>query len=136
MDVYHKVLTKLFDVTGGKESQVVDFKDLVKKMEFHGNYGDIFEQLSREGWIAESKKANFVSITHWGVAEAKKCGPPDKSDEEKEPSANQELSVCVSAAKEFAAVMEDLAKDFSKENFKKAETKFAELEKSFRKAVL
>ena len=31
MDVYHRVLVKLFEVTGGKETEIIDLKELVKK---------------------------------------------------------------------------------------------------------
>jgi len=74
MDVYQKVLLKLYQVTGGKDSYTVDLKDLVKGQGFLGNYNEIFQMLNGQGWIAETPKANYVRITHWGVKEAKKSG--------------------------------------------------------------
>ncbi len=46
MDVYHKVLSKLYQVTDGKDSHAVDLKDLVKSLGFLGSYDDILQQLS------------------------------------------------------------------------------------------
>jgi hypothetical protein len=67
MDVYQKVLLKLYQVTVGKNSQSIDLKDLVKSQGFLGSYNDIFKMLNEQGWIAETQKANYVRITHWGV---------------------------------------------------------------------
>lgn len=136
MDVYHKVLAKLYEVTGGKESQVVDFKDLVKKTGFHGNYGDIFAQLSREGWIAESKKANFVSITHWGISEAKKSEVAEVSDGESLSQSNPKAAACAGKARELASLLENFPAQPSAENRKNLEAEFKEFEKAFREAVL
>ena len=49
MDVYQKVLVKLYEVTGGKDTQTVDLKELVKELGFLGSYPDIFSMLSRSG---------------------------------------------------------------------------------------
>jgi phage anti-repressor protein len=72
MDVYHKVLVKLFEETGGSDSKAVDFADLIKKLGFHANYNPIFKELSVQGWIVETSKVDWVKITHWGIMEAKK----------------------------------------------------------------
>lgn len=74
MDVYHKILLKLYEVTGGKESESVDFVELVKKEGFFPSFDDIHRQMSRAGWIADSGRGNKVKITHWGVKEARKSG--------------------------------------------------------------
>jgi hypothetical protein len=129
MDAYQEVMVKLLEVTEGKDSKAVDFKDLVKKLGFHGNYGPIFERLSQEGWIAEDRKADFVRITHWGVAEAKKALKQAGGAVETPTSEN--ASKCAATAREFATVLHNFAKDASKENLKKAENKFAELETAF-----
>jgi len=132
MDIYHKVLVKLYEVTGGKDSQTVDIKDLVKKLGFHGNYPSIFERLSVEGWIAEDR-ADFARITHWGIAEAKKV---QKSGDTSEKPADKSFVAenadkCAQAAREFVILMENFAKDASKETLEKAAKKFAEMETVF-----
>lgn len=128
MDIYQQVIVKLYEVTGGKESLAVDFKDLVKKLGFYGHYSSIFERLSQEGWIAEDRKADFVRITHWGISAAKKA-QPSEGGEGKATSAN--AAACENLAKEFAALIGNFAKDASEENFKKAQNKFTDLETSF-----
>ena len=71
MDAYHQVLEKLYEVTEGRDTKAVDFKEVVKSVGFYSNYLDIFDRLSRDGWIAEDEKADYVRITHWGVKEVK-----------------------------------------------------------------
>lgn len=118
MDVYHKVLVKLYEVTGGKDSQTVDFKDLVKGEGFLGNYNDIFDMLSSQGWIADANKQNYVSITHWGVSEAKKAadGAPDASEE-----IQKEANRLVNQAKELVNAVEEFSSDISKKKFENVE---------------
>ncbi len=81
MDVYHKVLTRLYEITGGKDSVNVDFAELLKKEGFFPSIEDIKAYLSGESWIAETNRVNVVRITHWGVAEARRslAGAPDSS---------------------------------------------------------
>ena len=43
MDVYHKILVKLYEVTGGRDSKKVDFAELLKKEGFYPSYADIFK---------------------------------------------------------------------------------------------
>jgi hypothetical protein len=128
MDAYHQVLVKLLEDTQGRDSKAVDFKDLVKKLGFHGNYPGIFNRLSEEGWIAEDTKADFVRITHWGVAEAKKAKA--KADGVATPT-SEKAAKCVPLAKDFIAALEKYAKDASKDNLKVAVEKFGEMELAF-----
>ena len=129
MDVYHKVLHKLNEVTGGKNSKAVDFKDLVKKIGFHGNYGDIFERLNREGWISETSKADFVSITHWGVMEIKK--EPSVTNAESVGELRREVNQTLAAARELAGLLEGFAADLAKNDFAPIEKKIGELQDLF-----
>ncbi len=129
MDVYQKVLVKLLDVTEGKDSKSVDFKDLVRKMGLHGNYPAVFERLSQESWIIEDRKADFVKISHWGIAEAKKIIGVESGESEKAVSPN--ATKCATSAKEFANLLDNFAKDASKDNLAKLENKFSDLETSF-----
>lgn len=130
MDVYHKVLIALYKITEGRDSKAVDFKDLVKKNGFHANYSNIFEYLSGEGWIAEERQADFVRITHWGIAESKKAQKGDEKTGDSD-SIVKNANACAEAAKEFAELMENFARDGSKNNLEKAGQKFAEMETLF-----
>lgn len=128
MDVYQQVLVKLLEETQGRDSKAVDFKDLVKKLGFHGNYPTIFNRLSEEGWIAEDLKADFVRITHWGVAEAKKA--KSQADGVETPK-SERAAKCIPLAKEFISSLEKFSKDASKDNLKNAVEKFGEMELAF-----
>ena len=131
MDVYHKVLIKLHEVTGGKDSQVVDFKDLVKGAGFLGNFEDIIQFLSSQGWIAETTKENFVRITHWGVKEAKKSfvGVPHDSIQ----AVKKEANSIVSHARELLIVLEEFASEPTKDNIEQVKRKIADLNSSVEK---
>ena len=124
MDVYHRVLTRLYEVTDGKDTKTVDFKDLVKSLGFLGNYPDIFERLSGAGWIAEDKKADFVRITHWGVSEVKKS--PAAANQSNN-NLKGEASKAVAEAKELGLLLEVLASDISKDNLAAVERKIDNL---------
>jgi len=130
MNVYQKVLLKLYQVTEGKDSQTVDLKDLVKSQGFLGNYNDIFQMLNGQGWIAETRKANFVRITHWGVKEVKKL-------ENNLPNSTQivkrEATRLVFETKQFLILLEEFAADVSEENFLQLERKLNEINSAIEK---
>jgi hypothetical protein len=73
MDVFHKVLTRIYEQTGGRESQEVDLFELLKAEGFFPSRESIKDHLSTEGWITDSSRPNHIRITHWGMAEAKKA---------------------------------------------------------------
>ncbi len=123
MDVYHKVLIKLYSVTGGKDSLTVDLKDLVKNQGFLGNYNDIFQMLSGQGWIAETPKANYVRITHWGVKEVNKSSDDQPAAE----VVKKETTRLISDTKLFLIMLEEFSSDNSKEKFGQAEKKLNEI---------
>lgn len=124
MDVYHKVLVKLLDATGGKETEVVDLKELVKKEGFLPSYEQIKSQLSRESWIAETQRQDAVKITHWGVKEARTAkGGGDSADQ----SVKKATTRLLADGRELLVFLEELAGDASKDNVAKAEKKLAEL---------
>lgn len=131
MDAYHEVLVKLLEVTEGKVTRSVDFKDLVKKIGFFGNYASIFERLNQEGWIAEDMKADFVRITPWGISEAKKSVAASGGGADTQKTTSDSATKCATTAKEFLSALENFARDASKDNLKKAENKFSELETAF-----
>jgi hypothetical protein len=130
MDVYQKVLLKLYQATDGKNSQSVDLKDLVRSQGFLGNYNDIFKMLNEQGWIAETQKANYVRITHWGVKEVKKSGNnlPDSSQIVK-----REAIRLISETKQFLIMLEEFASDASGENILQLEKKLNEINMAIEK---
>lgn len=127
MDVYHKVLIKLYQETNGSEAHLVYFVDLVKKLGFTGSYDDIFRTLSLQGWIAESGKDNWVKITHWGVKEAEKS---ISGEGESEQEVKKEIVRIISETRDFINLLDTLAADMSKENFARAEKKVSELKEA------
>jgi hypothetical protein len=127
LNVYHKVLQKLCEVTEGKSSKAVDFKNLVKQMGFHGNYADIFQRLSGEGWITETPKPDFVSITHWGVAEVKKATSAVPAAETSS-EAKREAGKAAAASRELSGLLENFAQNPEKDKFPPIEKKFDELQ--------
>ncbi len=118
MDVYHKVLSKLLESTGGRESEAVDLRELVKKEGFLPSYPDIFQHLSRQSWIAETPRADVVRITHWGITEAKKSasGVVDPTAEIK-----REANRVVSEARDLITALEEFGNDPSKDGISKLE---------------
>lgn len=124
MDVYHKVLLKLYEVTGGRDSVTTDLKDLVKSQGFLGNYNDILQMLNGQGWIVETPKLNFVKITHWGVKEVQKTGgnQPDKSQILK-----KEAARIASETKQLLILLEEFSSDTSQRSFEHLEKKVGEI---------
>ena len=130
MDVYHKVLNKLYETTEGKNSKAVDFKNLVKQLGFTGHYADIFSHLSGEGWIADTPKADYVTITHWGSAEAKKTAAATLAAPNGEANARikREINQAAALAGEISAALENLARAAEKSNLPPVEKKMLELQ--------
>lgn len=120
MDVYHRVLVKLFEETGGSDSKAIDFADLVKRMKFHANYVNIFKELSVQGWIVETGKVDWVRLTHWGIEEAKKsqAGGAGENQETK-----KDYNKLLSEARELVAMVESLPSDANKDNLSIVEKK-------------
>lgn len=83
MNVFHKVLVKIHEVAGGKDSVDVDLADLLKKEGYFPNIDNISKQLQDEGWITEPGRKHTIRITHWGIIEVKRVltDSPDKKNE-------------------------------------------------------
>jgi hypothetical protein len=120
MDVYHKVLVKLYEVTGGKDSETVNLKELVKGMGFLSSYPEIFQQLSRQSWVAETPRPDVVKMTHWGVKEAKKAGVGGADGGQ---ALKKEVTRLVADARELVIYLEQLEGEPSKDHAAKAEKK-------------
>ena len=127
MDAYHKALVKLYDATGGRDTLAVDFKELVKSLGFLGNYEDVTQNLSGQGWIAETNKANYVKITHWGVKEAQKALSGDSGEVDETLELRKSANRLKDETKQFLIMLEEFASDVSKEKFGQVEKKFGEL---------
>jgi len=71
MDAYHKMLVKIHEAAGGRETVDVDFVEIVKREGFFPSIDDISNYLRSESWVTESRP-NVLRLTHWGIAEVKK----------------------------------------------------------------
>ena len=124
MDVYHRVLVKLFEEAGGSDSKAIDFADLVKRMKFHANYVSIFKELSVQGWIVETGKVDWVRLTHWGIEEAKKSQTSDASGNRE---AKKDFNKLLSEARELVGMIESLPPDANKDNLLIVERKTSQI---------
>lgn len=106
MDVYHKVLTKIYEQTGGKDSVDVDLTELLKREGFFPSLENINKFLTAESWVTETPKLYTVRITHWGVSEAKKtlAGAPDKVQ-----IIEREGKKIIAEARELVVMLEEFA---------------------------
>jgi hypothetical protein len=130
MNVYQKILVKLYKETSGKTSNKVDFADLVKKEGFYPSYQDIYKQMSDQGWIVDSGRGDSVFITPWGIKEAKKVSRGgDDSARQLERAANRLRA----EVKEFMVMTEEFVSDTNEESFNLVESKFEMVKNSLRK---
>src|SRR3712207_3248261 len=106
MDVYHKVLARIYEVTGGKDSVEVDLADIVKREGFYSNIQSISEHLKGESWVAEGSRPLAIKMTHWGIAEARRVAAnlPNRSE-----LVAKDAARLVSEGREFLIMLEDLA---------------------------
>lgn len=130
MDVYHRVLVKLYELTGGRESETVDLKELVKKEGYLGSYPQIKDHLTGQSWITETARVDAVKITHWGVTEAKKSGGAGGDNTQ---AARKEINRTIADTRELAIFLEELANDVSKENISRIEKKLGEINSAIQK---
>ena len=132
MDVYQKLLLKVYEQAGGKDSENVDFTDLVKREGFYPSLPGILDHFLSQIWITQSAGKN-VRLTHWGVAEAKKLqssAPLSPVDSKKE------INRLIAETREFMTLLEIFAADVSKDNLNRAAAKFSELDSALEKIKL
>jgi hypothetical protein len=124
MDVYHKVLTKLFKASGGKETVKVDMGEILKQEGFFSTRDEILSQMLEDGWIAEADAKYLVYVTHWGVAEAKKTlsNKPDNSR-----ALEKDSKQLISSAREFVVMTEEFAGEPTKSRLSVIEKSFSDL---------
>ena len=122
MNVYQKVLVKLYEETDGRATKAVYLKDIVKDLGFYPSYPDIFSHMSHDGWITETSRSNEVNITPWGIREAEKlkAGVTDNSREIERVSGKLKTAV-----KQLLVVTEELVEDVSEEKLKEVEGEVA-----------
>lgn len=126
MDIYNKLIAKIYEATGGSDAQAINFVDLVKGEGFYGSYNELFKELNNRGWITETSKPDWIKITHWGAREAKKAQSGENSAETLQRNAN----LLLAESQEFAALAENFVKDSSNDNFVALEKKIAWLNKA------
>ena len=127
MDIYNKFIAKIYEETGGNDSQAIDFVDLVKREGFYGSYNDLFKELNSRGWITETSKPDWIKITHWGVREAKRV----RSGEDSAATLQRDTNLLLAESQEFAALVEEFLKEPSNDNFAGVEKKIGELNRAF-----
>jgi hypothetical protein len=124
MDVFHKVLTRINEITGGRETHEVDFIELLKTEGFFANRDSIKDHLSTEGWITDAARPNHVRITHWGVAEAKKASAGTSSDGK---DIGRQITLLQSAARDLTAALETFSAKPTAKGLKPAEDRLSEI---------
>ena len=128
MDVYHKILTRIYEITGGKDTVEVDLNDLLKQEGFYSNIDGISLHLTTESWVAETPRPRVVKLTHWGVAEAKRVlsNTPDTVRE-----ITKDANRLLADSRELIIMLEEFAVSPSSTNFKTIEKRFADLSTIF-----
>lgn len=123
MDAFHKLLLKMYEQTGGKETVDVDFVDLTKREGYFPSIDSIVGHLVKEGWATESRP-NVLRLTHWGVAEAKKAGTvrPDAAR-----AVERESQRLLTETRNLAVLIEEFIADPTDSRFKAVEQKVASL---------
>ncbi len=124
MDVYHKILTKIYEATGGKDTVEVDLNDLLKQEGFFSNIDNIALHLTTESWVAETPRPRVIKLTHWGAAEAKRVltNSPDTPRE-----LSKDANRLLTASRELIIMLEEFAVSPSATNFKTIEKRFGDL---------
>ncbi len=124
MDVYHKILTRIYEITGGKDTVEVDLNDLLKQEGFYSNIDNISQHLATESWVAETPRPRVVKITHWGAAEAKRVltNTPDTKRE-----VSKDANRLLAESRELIIMLEEFAASPNGTNYKTIERKLGEL---------
>src|SRR5690348_6227729 len=124
MDVFHKVLARIYEISGGRETQEVDFIELLKKEGFYANRDSIKDQMSTEGWITDAARPGYVRITHWGMAEAKKSS---RVGDKQENGVAQQIEKLKNAAHELTLSIDELGKNATAKSLKSVEHRLIEM---------
>ena|SRR5438552_23969 len=125
MDAYNKVLVKLFELTGGRETVEVDLAELLKAEGFFPSLEEIKGHMSRESWLTETSTPNVVRITHWGVSAAKKAGEHTPGGSR---VIERETNRLLAENRELGVIIEEFRHDPTAERLKAVEDKFAKIQ--------
>ena len=125
MDVFHKILLKVFEITGGRENAQVDLTDLLKREGFYANIESINDHLCGEGWMTATDRQYVVKMTHWGVAEAKRTlsSAPDTGS-----IISKDAARLLSTTRELVIMLEEFSATPSKDKFKVVEKRFTDID--------
>jgi hypothetical protein len=72
LDVFHQVLTRLYELAGGNPRQAVSIVDVLKQEKLFGSAEMILSKLQAEGWVADASKRDHVYVTTWGIDEVRR----------------------------------------------------------------
>jgi hypothetical protein len=124
MDVYHKILTRIYEITGGRDTVEVDLGDLLKQEGFFSNIDSISLHLATESWIAETARPRIVKLTHWGAAEAKRVltNSPDTVRE-----LSKDANRLLASGRELVIMLEEFAVSPNAANFKTVEKRIGDI---------
>jgi hypothetical protein len=125
MDVFHKILLMIFEITGGRENAQVDLTDLLKREGFLASIDNIYGHLCGEGWMTGTDRQYVVKMTHWGVAEAKRTlsDTPDTSS-----IISKDAARLLSSARELVIMLEEFSANPSNAKFSVLEKRFGEID--------
>ena len=124
MDVYHKILARVYEIADGKESADVDLTDLIKQEGFYANIDSITQRLIDQSWVTETARRFQVRLTHWGVAEAKRVmsNLPDRKH-----LASKDAARLLNESKELVIMLEEFAAEPSIEKLKIIDKRHADI---------
>lgn len=124
MDVYHKVLAKLYELSEGRETVDLDLSDITKQLGYFPSRDQISAQMMQDGWVTETARKYVVRITHWGIAEAKKTAKNAGKDGD---AAKKSAARLVSNIRELLVAAELFADKLTADELKLAEKHSAEV---------
>ncbi len=128
MDAFNKVLVKLYEITGGRDSVEVDLAELLKAEGFFPSLEEIKGHMSRESWITETSIPNVVRMTHWGVGAAKKAGTQQAGGGSR--LVERETNQLLAESRELGVIIEEFRASPTSERLKAIENKFAKIQES------
>lgn len=119
LDVFHQVLTRLYELAGGNPRQMVSVVDVLKQEKLFGSAEMILDKLQAEGWVADAPKRDHVYVTTWGIEEVRRVTAPAPAPartveppsppKPAEPKNAGALREAAAKARELATTLEELA---------------------------
>lgn len=125
MDAFHRILVRIYEITGGRENYDVDFVELLKAEGFYPSLESIKSHMSTESWITDSPRPGSIRITHWGIAEAKKTLADPQAAEAGIDRTTARLSL---VTRDFSIVVEEFISKPSKKSLQSVQDRLSEIE--------